>query len=291
MNDYMKVIVNALKQWVNRQLTVLDGKINNKVESVEGKALSTNDYTNEEKEKLAGIEAGATRTVVNGMTGDVVLTADDVGAVTKDYVDNAVNSVDIPTIPSVVSAFTNDAGYKTAAEVESIVDEAIANIDIPSGGGSSEWELVTDDVLTDDVAQLEYTDLDCEELRIVIYGRWNNADNNASNAEAKANILLNEAGRGYQYSGFIGFTRTTGGFHTLIEAAAINAMYPTIRVSTLPNSGTVLYKNDSYTSISGGAGASWQNGAISRLNHMLIVPTTSDIMLKAGSRIRVMKRG
>lgn len=34
-------------------------KLNEKVDKVDGKGLSTNDYTTEEKEKLTGIEAGA----------------------------------------------------------------------------------------------------------------------------------------------------------------------------------------------------------------------------------------
>ncbi len=94
MSDYTKVIINALKQWVNRQLTVLDKKINNKVDSVEGKALSTNDYTNEEKRKLANIEAGATRTVVNGRTGDVVIEFPSTeGLATEEYVDSAITNI------------------------------------------------------------------------------------------------------------------------------------------------------------------------------------------------------
>lgn len=35
------------------------------------------------------------------------------GYATEDYVDNAVNSLDIPTVPTKVSAFENDAGYLT----------------------------------------------------------------------------------------------------------------------------------------------------------------------------------
>ena len=38
---------------------VVRNLINNKVDKVDGKGLSTNDYTTDEKEKLAGIEAGA----------------------------------------------------------------------------------------------------------------------------------------------------------------------------------------------------------------------------------------
>ena len=52
-----KVIsLEALKRLVLTPLGVL---INRKVDKVAGKGLSTNDFTNEEKEKLAGIESGA----------------------------------------------------------------------------------------------------------------------------------------------------------------------------------------------------------------------------------------
>lgn len=40
-------------------------KLNDKVDKIEGKGLSTNDYTAEDKAKLAGIETGATKTVVD----------------------------------------------------------------------------------------------------------------------------------------------------------------------------------------------------------------------------------
>ncbi len=55
-----------------------------KVDKVDGKGLSTNDYTTNEKTKLDGIEAGAqknTVTSVNSKTGAVTLGASDVGAV------------------------------------------------------------------------------------------------------------------------------------------------------------------------------------------------------------------
>ena len=44
--------------------STLADKINNKVDKVAGKGLSTNDYTTEEKGKLAGIEAGAEVNVI-----------------------------------------------------------------------------------------------------------------------------------------------------------------------------------------------------------------------------------
>lgn len=49
--------------------TTIATQLGGKVDKVEGKGLSTNDYTNEEKTKLDGIEAGATKTtIVNNLT-------------------------------------------------------------------------------------------------------------------------------------------------------------------------------------------------------------------------------
>ena len=69
--------------------SVLDGvtenvqsQIDNKVNKVTGKGLSTEDYTTTEKTKLSGIEEGAqknTVTSVAGKTGAVTLAKDDVG--------------------------------------------------------------------------------------------------------------------------------------------------------------------------------------------------------------------
>lgn len=73
--------------------SVLDGvtenvqsQIDNKVDKVTGKGLSTEDYTSAEKTKLGGIEEGAqknTVTSVAGKTGAVTLAASDVGAQPK----------------------------------------------------------------------------------------------------------------------------------------------------------------------------------------------------------------
>ena len=72
-------------------------ELNTKVDKVEGKVLSTNDYTTEEKNKLAGITAGAEVNVNadwNATEGDALI-------------------LNKPTIPSNVSELTNDNGYIT----------------------------------------------------------------------------------------------------------------------------------------------------------------------------------
>ena len=176
--------------------------------------------------------------------------------------------------------FTSTAGIKIAG----------TNNGISSGGGG--WELVSDTTLSEDVSQLEYTDLDCYDLRVAIFGRWNNADDSLSNANINANILMNEEGFGYQYSnGLIGYIRPSGGnFHTLIEATAANALYPKIVVSLLPNGSAVSLKAQGNTFESMACGSGWSGGKTAKLNRILIVPVTSGAMLKAGARIIAMKR-
>lgn len=85
------------------------------------------------------------------------------GLATEEYVDqfgaqclNEVNDMlkpyalkkEIPTVPANVSAFTNDAGYQTAAQVESIVEQAIGNIPT-GGGGGGEWTVLHEAELTE----------------------------------------------------------------------------------------------------------------------------------------------
>lgn len=73
-------IASALAAYYTK--TEMDTALAGKVDKVNGKGLSTNDYTDAEKTKLAGIEAGAevnTVTSVAGQTGAVTLTKSDVG--------------------------------------------------------------------------------------------------------------------------------------------------------------------------------------------------------------------
>lgn len=58
--------------------TEINDKLESKVSVVNGKGLSTNDFTDVDKQKLDAIENGAEKnkiTSVNGMTGDVVIEA------------------------------------------------------------------------------------------------------------------------------------------------------------------------------------------------------------------------
>lgn len=102
-----------------------------KVDAVSGKVLSTNDYTTAEKNKLAGIAAGAqvnaiTTVKVNGK------------ALTPD----TNKAVDV-TVPTKTSQLTNDSGfqnatqvkatvtgqgYQTQSQVQSLINSAVGNV-------------------------------------------------------------------------------------------------------------------------------------------------------------------
>ena len=72
---------DAVKNYGDAHYASIDA-LDNKVDKVSGKGLSTNDYTTTEKNKLAGIESGAqvnTVTSVVGKTGAVTLSKADVG--------------------------------------------------------------------------------------------------------------------------------------------------------------------------------------------------------------------
>lgn len=89
--------------------------LGNKVDKVSGKGLSTNDYTTAEKNKLAGIAAGAevnTVDSVNSKTGAVVLTASDVGALSDD---------------TVLADLATDATHRTVTDTEKATWNAKSN--------------------------------------------------------------------------------------------------------------------------------------------------------------------
>ena len=93
-------------------MTLLISKIKSalsgKVDVVSGKGLSTNDYTTAEKQKLSGIASGAQVNVIESVkVNGTALTPSS----------KAVNV----TVPTKISQLTNDSGYQSATNVESII--------------------------------------------------------------------------------------------------------------------------------------------------------------------------
>ena len=91
---------------------------NNMVAKEDGKGLSTNDYSTEEKNKLAGIAAGAEVNV----QPDWSATSGDAQILNK------------PTIPSKTSELTNDSGFLTTSDIP---EGAAASTTVPKMDGTA----------------------------------------------------------------------------------------------------------------------------------------------------------
>lgn len=93
----------------------ITGKLATKVDKVEGKQLSTEDYTTAEKTKLTGIEEGAQVNILESVSvNGTALTPTSKG-------------VDI-AVPTNNNELTNGAGYQTASDVSSAITAALADV-------------------------------------------------------------------------------------------------------------------------------------------------------------------
>lgn len=89
--------------------------LNNKVDKVSGKGLSTNDYTTAEKNKLAGIATGANKTVVDS----------DVSTTSTNPVQSKAVGLKFQDVDSEISAIVNAYGSKNLADT-SLIPNTIA---------------------------------------------------------------------------------------------------------------------------------------------------------------------
>lgn len=83
---------------------------NAKVDKVEGKGLSTNDYTTDEKNKLSGIASGAEANVITAVK------------VNNQIVEPTGKTINI-SVPTDNNQLTNGAGYQTASQVETAITD------------------------------------------------------------------------------------------------------------------------------------------------------------------------
>ena len=108
----------------------IDTLSSGKVDKVAGKGLSTNDYTTDEKNKLANIASGAEVNVQsdwNAASGDAMI-------------------LNKPSIPTKVSDLTNDSNFQTNTQVSSSITTAIADkVDKIEGKGLSTNDYTTDE--------------------------------------------------------------------------------------------------------------------------------------------------
>lgn len=120
--------------------------LNEKVDKVSGKGLSTNDYTNEEKNKLSNLSTVATSGNYNDLTNK-------------------------PSIPTKTSQLTNDSSFAS----ESYVTNAINNAQLGGGDGSSvdlsDYQTKSDNTLTTDSKTIvgAINELDTKSIKSVNY--------------------------------------------------------------------------------------------------------------------------
>ena len=104
---------NGLAHLWQRIKLLVTNNVSSKVDKVDGKGLSTNDYTNAEKTKLAGIAEGAQKNV----QPDWSLTSGDGEIKNK------------PTIPTMTSQLTNDSSYQTPNDVTATISTRLGELD------------------------------------------------------------------------------------------------------------------------------------------------------------------
>ena len=108
--------------------TAIQAAVANKVDKETGKGLSTNDYTAAEQTKLAGIETGAEVNVQSDWS--------ETDTSSDAYIQNKPT---IPTVPTNVSSFTNDAGYQTASDVSSAIAGKANTADLATVATSGDY--------------------------------------------------------------------------------------------------------------------------------------------------------
>ena len=121
--------LNGLLYFWNKIKSYIDGLLATKVDKESGKGLSTNDYTTEEKQKLAGLQNYTLPKASSGTLGGVKvgagLTIDGDGklSATGGGEADSVNWENVVGKPTNVSEFENDSDYQTGEDVA----QAIAN--------------------------------------------------------------------------------------------------------------------------------------------------------------------
>lgn len=93
----------------------IKGALSGKVDKIDGKGLSSNDYTAAEKTKLSGIAKGAQVNVLEGIQKNG----------TNVTITNKIANISVPTA---TSDLTNDSGFQTASDVSSAISSAMTTV-------------------------------------------------------------------------------------------------------------------------------------------------------------------
>ncbi len=142
---------------INSNFDTLDESVNNKVDKVDGKGLSSQDFTQQEKDKLNGIERGAEVnkvTSVQDRTGDVKITKADVGL---DQVPNVTTNNQTPTYSQNSTLSNIVSGEKISVSFGKIM-KAIADLISHIGSKSNPHSVTKSQVGLDNVPNVATND-------------------------------------------------------------------------------------------------------------------------------------
>ena len=115
-DDLTQTQLNAVNSGITAtKVSTYDGyatAINNKVDKVEGKDLSTNDFTNDEKNKLAGIETGAQVNEIDTITAGENVTVSKSGKTVTISATGGGGGTTVVANPTLTGSETNLSGLQ-----------------------------------------------------------------------------------------------------------------------------------------------------------------------------------
>ena len=101
----------------------ISSQVSGKVDKVDGKGLSTNDFTTAEMNKLSGIEAGAEVNVIEAITVNGASSGVSINGKTANI------NIDIPKLPTIETTLTENSTNDTVAGSKAIVDYVSGKIE------------------------------------------------------------------------------------------------------------------------------------------------------------------
>lgn len=132
--DNLKYALGLVNARINNQRTTFTGLLNGKVDIVEGKGLSTNDFTNDAKTKLEEVDKKS--------AGISNITISEAGVMTvKNAHDDESNKATVTVYASAASKLS------TARSINGVPFDGTENIVIP-GGGTNDTSCEEDEILS-----------------------------------------------------------------------------------------------------------------------------------------------
>lgn len=137
---------------VGKETTARTTALNGKVDKVDGKGLSTNDYTTTEKNKLSAIEAGAQKNVQsdwNATSGDaLILNKPEIpsiaGLATETYVNNAISPIQA-SVTTIEGKIPSQASSSNQLADKNFVNSSIQTYTANFRGSWATWAAVPTD--------------------------------------------------------------------------------------------------------------------------------------------------